>query len=309
MSNWRPDLISLRVFVSVCDEASIARAAEREILVASAISKRIAEMEEAMGVELLIRGGRGVKPTEAGKTLLHHARHILRSTEKLQAEMLDHTQGLRGHVRLIANISAVAQFLPKDLSAFLKQHTEVRVGVDEAVSSDVVHAVKEGAADMGICLDSTDLAELHLIPYASDRLMLVTHASHPLARQEHAQFEQVLDFPLVGLKAGSRMTSLLTGAAARMGRSLNYHMHVGTFEVAAHIISEDLAIGVIPEGAIRIHEQRLALCVIPLTDDWARRRMVLCMRDYHALSSPARSLADHLHAAGRSRGESATVMR
>lgn len=309
MATWRPDFVSLRLFVAVCDEASIARAAERESIVASAISKRIAEMEEIMGVELLVRGGRGVKPTDAGKTLLHHARQILRSTEKLQAEMLDHAQGIGGHVRLLANISAIAQFLPGDLSAFLARHPQVRVDLDEAVSSAVVEAVRDSVADIGICLDSADTADLHLIPYASDRLMLVTHAVHPLAREPQVAFEQTLDHPFVGLRAGSRMAALLTGAAARIGRAVNYRMHVASFDVAAHIIAENLAIGVIPEGAIRPLEERLALRVVALTDDWARRRIVLCMRDYHALPTPARLLTDHLHAAGRSRGEPATVRR
>lgn len=309
MTGWRPDFISLRVFVSVCDEASIARAAERETIVASAISKRIAEMEEAMGVELLVRGGRGVKPTDAGKTLLHHARQILRSTEKLQTEMLDHVQGRGGHVRVVANISAVAQFLPRDLSSFLALNQEVRVDLDEAISTAVVEAVCDATADIGVCLDSTDTAHLHLIPYASDRLVLVTNGTHPLARREEVDFEETLEFPFVGLKAESRMTSLLTGAAARLGRSINYRMHVATFEVAAHIIAEGLAVGVIPEGAIRSLQKVLALRAVAMRDDWSHRRMVLCMRDYHALSMPARRLTDHLHAAGRARGEPATIAR
>lgn len=309
MAAWRPDFVSLRLFVAVCDEASIARAAERESIVGSAISKRIADMEEAMGVELLVRGGRGVKPTPAGKTLLHHARQILRSTEKLQAEMLDHVQGVGGHVRVVANISAVAQFLPADLSAFLARNPEVRVDLEEGVSSAVVEAVRDSAADIGICLDVADAADLHLMPYASDQLLLVTHTAHPLARLERVSFEQTLDYAFVGLRPDSRMTALLTGAAARMGRSVNYRMHVATFEVAAHIIAENLAIGVIPEGAILPLQSRLALHTIPLADDWTRRRMVLCMRDYHALSRPARLLADHLHAAGRARGEPLTAHR
>lgn len=309
MPAWRPDFISLRLFVAVCDEASIARAAEREAIVASAISKRIAEMEDAMGAELLVRGGRGVKPTDAGKTLLHHARQILRSTEKLQAEMLDHVQGVGGHIRMVANISAVAQFLPADLSAFLAKNPQVRVDLEEGISTAVVEAVRDSVADLGICLSSADTADLHLMPYASDRLVLVVHPAHPLAREDPVAFEQTLEYPFVGLRADSRMTTLLSGAAARMGRAVNYRMHVATFDVAAHIIAENLAIGVIPEGAIRPLELRLALRTVALTDDWAQRRMVMCVRDYHALSRPTRALADHLHAAGRARGEPLTVPR
>src|SRR5687767_12362690 len=132
---WRPDLVSLRLFIAVCEEASIARAAEREAIAPSAISKRIAEIEQMTGVKLLARGARGVRPTPAGTAMLHRAREVMRSIEKLQAELGEYAQGVRGHVRVLANVSSIVEFLPNDVASFLARHPSVRLDLQERVST------------------------------------------------------------------------------------------------------------------------------------------------------------------------------
>lgn len=294
MATWRPDLTSLRLFVAVCEEASIARAAEREAIVASAISKRIAEIEELTGAVLLVRGARGVRPTPAGTALLHHARQIVRSTERLQAELGEYAQGVRGHVRLFANISSIVQFLPRDLSSFLARHGHYRVDLQERVSPQVVDAVREGTAELGICLAAADMTDLEVLNYGRDRLALITHPAHPLAGRAHVSFDEILDQPFVALNPDSGTTRLLSGLAARKGRPMDHRIYVSTFEAACHVIAENLAVGVLAEDAVKSLTASLGLRVIALSDDWACRDIVLCMRSREALAAPARALLEHL---------------
>ena len=110
----RIDLTSLQLFVAVCELGSIARAAQREFIAASAVSKRLSELEAAVETPLLQRHSRGVRLTPAGESLLHHARTVLFGLERMQGELAEYTEGVRGHVRVHANISAIVQFLPED---------------------------------------------------------------------------------------------------------------------------------------------------------------------------------------------------
>src|SRR5688500_7121362 len=96
------DPVSLQHFVAVCEEGSIARAAERESLVASALSKRIAALEAEVGVSLLVRGRRGIEPTPAGQALLTRAREILGGLERLRVELGGFGAGAQGSVRVLA---------------------------------------------------------------------------------------------------------------------------------------------------------------------------------------------------------------
>jgi len=97
------DPVSLQLFVAVCEEGSIARAAERESLVASALSKRIAALEAEIGVPLLLRRRRGVELTPAGQALLSRAREVLGALEGLRAELGAFGQGVQGSARVLAS--------------------------------------------------------------------------------------------------------------------------------------------------------------------------------------------------------------
>jgi DNA-binding transcriptional LysR family regulator len=165
----------------------------------------------------------------------------------------------------------------------------------------VVEAVKESSADFGICLDSVDTADLQLLPYETDRLVVAVPPTHPLARYEKVAFADTLEFEFVGLAPESRMSSFLLGAAARQGRTMTYRMNVASFDVAGHIIAEGLAIGILPHDAVKHLQQKLGLVLVPLDEEWAQRRIILCMRDYDALSMPSRMLVDHLGARGLAR--------
>ena len=147
----RIDLTSLQLFVATCELGSIGKAAEREFIAASAVSKRLSDLEATLDTPLLYRHTRGVDLTPAGESLLHHARSVLFSLEKMQGELSEYADGVRGHVRVYANISAIVQFLPEDLGTFVRQHEQVKVDLEEHLSTEVIRAVQEGAADLGIC--------------------------------------------------------------------------------------------------------------------------------------------------------------
>ena len=188
----RVDLTSLQLFVAVCELGSISRAAEREFIAASAVSKRLSDLEAALETPLLHRHTRGVNLTPAGESLLHHARSVLFGLEKMQAELSEYADGVRGHVRIHASISAVVQFLPEDLGSFIRQHGEVKIDLEEHLSSEVARAVQEGAADLGVCntgsVGRTALGELQSLPYRQDQLVLVVPRGHALDGQGPVPF-------------------------------------------------------------------------------------------------------------------------
>jgi len=122
----RLDLLSLKLFVAVAEESSIAGAAAREHLVPSAVSKRLGLLEEALGAELLVRHTKGVALTPAGETLLLRARDILRSVDATAHEIGEYTSDGYAHLRLTANHSSMVQFLPSDLASYLEAHPHTR---------------------------------------------------------------------------------------------------------------------------------------------------------------------------------------
>ena len=293
----RLDLTSLQLFVAVCELGSIGRAAEREFIAASAVSKRLADLETAVDTQLLYRHSRGVTPTPAGESLLHHARTVLFGLERMQGELSEYADGVRGHVRIHANISAIVQFLPEDLGAFARAHSQVKIDLQEHLSNTVLHAVQEGAADLGICSMTTahnDARTLQSRAYRSDRLVLVVPQGHALCAQTAIDFADVLDWDIVGLHANSSISLAMRAAAAVAARPLRQRIQVTGLDAMCRMIDNGLGVGLLPDRAFALMHSVGRLQAIALQDAWAQRELRLVARDFDTLPAAARLLVEHL---------------
>ncbi len=302
----RIDLTSLQLFVAVCELGSIGRAAEREFIAASAVSKRLSDLEATLETPLLYRHTRGVKLTPAGESLLHHARSVLFSLEKMQAELSEYADGVRGHVRIHANISAIVQFLPEDLGAFARGHPQVKIDLEEHLSAEVLRAVREGAADLGICnVAAAGGHELQTLPYRQDELVLIVPRKHPLAKKKSVTFEETLAFDHVGLHANSSIHVAMRDAAAAAGRTIRLRIHVTGLDAMCRMIDNGLGVGVMPRRAFTLMHGVGDLACVRLADAWATRDIRLVARDFSTLPLTARLLVDHLRARAEETGAAA----
>lgn len=292
----RFDLTDLRLFVLVAEAGNITRGARRAHLALASASERIRGMEEELGVPLLERGRRGVRTTPAGRALVEHARAVQQQMERLRAELGDYARGLRGHVRLFANTAAASEFLPEPLSAFLLSHPNVDVDLEEEQSANIVQAVAEGRADVGIVADTVALGELETFPFRVDRLVLVTAPGHPLATRRRVAFTETLDEPFVGLGEGSALQDHLATHAARLGRRPSYRVRVRNFDAICRMVSRGVGVGVIPEAAAQRCQRSTPIRRVRLAEPWALRRLTLCVRRFADLPSHTRQLVEALRA-------------
>jgi DNA-binding transcriptional LysR family regulator len=296
------DPTTLRLFVAVCEERNIARAAEREAIVASAVSKRIAAIESDIGAPLLVRGRRGIEPTAAGQTLLRQAREVLSSMARMHAELSDFATGAQGSVRVVAAPSVLAEHLADDIGAFLARHPKVRVSLDERVSPEIVRSVREGAAELGVLWDLSDLSGLATLPYREDRLCLAAPRGHALAKRKRIAFADALPHVTVSVAPGGMMDRLLRREAARLGATLVNRIQVSGMDAAARIVAAGLGPAILPREAVAQHAAASGLALVPLTDAWAQRRFVVCVRADGAASAATRLLAESLRDAAQDKG-------
>jgi len=295
------DLTTLRLFVAVCSTGNMARAGEQENIVASAISKRLAQLESTVGTKLLERRRHGVVPTVAGATLLEHARGMLASADRISRDMAAYSSGVKGQVRILASVSSIAESLPDDVAAFLQQsaNRDIRVDIEEHLSRDIARSLKEGSALVGICWDAADLEGLASVPYCSDQLAVVVYPGHPLANRKRVLFEEALEYDYVGFPVTTAVQGMLARAAAVAGKTMHFRTIVSTFDAAVRVVRARLGISVVPRQIAAPYAASLDLRVVPLRDAWARRQFVICYRDIETLSPAARLLIDFLAARAR----------
>ncbi|WP_426410384.1 LysR family transcriptional regulator [Bradyrhizobium ganzhouense] len=224
------DLLTLQLFVAIVEEQSIAKAAEKKNIAASAVSRRISDIEDLFKVELLRRHSKGIEPTPAGFALLEHARIILGNLSKLEAELTGFRQGKRGLIRDCANKSAILEALADELSLFLERHPLVHIDVEEDLSPAIVRAVVENRADIGIFGGNIDGQDLELLSYRSDSLVALVTRDHPLAGQGSVRFRELVDFDFVSLEKGSSIETLCVRAAAALGQHMKVRIRVSSFD-------------------------------------------------------------------------------
>jgi DNA-binding transcriptional LysR family regulator len=290
------DIKTLRLLVAVCDLQNIKQAAAQENIEPSAISKRIAQLEATLGTAILVRNRRGVQPTPAGLALLEHARTVLFTMDRIESDIAAFSGGARGHVRVVASASAIAESLLDDVASFMRMESNrnVKVDIEEGLSRDIVYAVRDGRAAVGVCWDTADFEVLSHRPYRQDQLALAVHAGHPLASRSSLMFRDTLQYQHVGLQANSAVHRMLQRAAAQAGINLDYRVIVSNFDAAFRAVAANLGVSVIPVQVGSAYTSLGDVKLIPLTDKWATRRFAVCFKDEKGLQPAALHMVEHL---------------
>lgn len=290
----RFDLISLRLFVAAVDRGSLTAGARDFGISVPAASKRMADLEAGVGAPLLERGRSGVRPTAIGQTLYRHAVQVVGDLAQLASAMSDYARGVRDHIRVWANTSAVTGFMPSLLSQFLADHPGVAVDLEETNSEPAVEAVRNGAADLCVFADNVPFDGIRSTVCDADALVLICDASNPLARRRRLSFAQALNQDFVGLDRNSSLMRLIRGEAAGHGVDLRLRVQVRSFDAMARMIAAGLGVGILPRTGAAPLVSSMRLRMVPLADAWAQRALRVGWRDQELLSAAARALLQTL---------------
>jgi DNA-binding transcriptional LysR family regulator len=290
----RFDLTDLNLFRHVVEAGSITHGAARLHLATAAASTRIRQLEASLGAPLLVRRRQGISPTQAGRTLLQHARTILAQSERLRDDLAAYAGGLAGQIRVLSNTNALTEFLPDTLSSFLAAHPHVSVDIEERLSDEIVGLIAQGVADIGIVAGTVDAGGLTIYPFRTDRFVLVVAHEHPLARRARIDFVSVLDCDFVGLDRASALQRFLAEKASRAGRPLRLRVQLRSFDAVCRLVERNVGVGIVPETTVRWAAKAMAIKAVNLTDAWAVRELTICVRDFDALPAYARQLVEHM---------------
>ncbi len=288
----RFDLTDLRLFTTIVRNGSITRGAGAMNLALAAASQRIARMEATLGIPLLERSQRGIRPTASGEVLLRHAYEILLRADQMTGELHVLSKGLRGRIRLPSNTGAILGFLPNALAGFLAAHPGLDIEIEEHPSVEIVRMVTEGRAEFGIVADVVDAGALHLHRLADDALLLVVPTGHRLADHRQIDFTEIMREPFVGLLEAA-LEQHMAEHAKRRGVTLNHRVRLRGIRAIGEMVQSGIGIAILPHSATS-ELAGFKLHVIPLSNTWARRSLALCRREPDELTPTARLLLDHI---------------
>jgi len=290
----RIDLLTLRVVIAVAESGSISAGSDRLHLAVAAASARISSMETALGVRIFERSPRGVELTPAGRMLVQRGRELLAGADQLAVDLRDWSLGLAGHVRMLANASALLQALPQRLEAFMRSHPRIHVDVEERMSPEILGALLEGRADVGVVDVATPTRGLAFYPFFRDQLALVVPAGHALAGEKEVRLTQLLAENFIVLAGPNMVTTRLFNAAAVLGEPLKVRLQMRSFDAASRLVAAGLGVAVLPMQAVAPQLAHLPLKAVPVAEDWAQRTHHLALRTGEEAPVAARTLVEAL---------------
>ena len=290
----RVDFVTLKLFCAIVQSGSITKGASECNLALSAASRRISEFEETVGMALLDRSVKGVTLTHAGHAVMQHALRLFQGFEQLSNELGEYSKGVKGHVRLWANMSALTELLPSALASFLKDYPEIQVEVEEQLSGDIVRALMDGIADIGVFAEGPITTGLETHIMGKDQLVIACSKDHPLNKRKSISFKECLKYDFVGLNRGSSLLELTSRSAERLGKQMSLRIQVRSYDAMCQMIAVNLGIGVLPIQACAAQIKAMGLKVIQLEDAWARRNLLVATKAGINHSPATKLLSQHL---------------
>ncbi|MES2413968.1 MAG: LysR family transcriptional regulator [Pseudomonadota bacterium] len=276
----RFDLVSIRLAVACVQTGSLTAAAHDSNLALAAASRRIRELESALGDKLFERHPRGLLPTPAGRVFAKHGLNLLQSMEQLGGELADLRLGIARHIRLCASSAAISEFLPPLLVRYGELYPQIRLDLEEQVSHLVVSTLKEGRADVAVFVEGPDTTGLQTAVFRHDELVVVLPATHRLARgKKPLAFADLLDEEWISLTTGAAVLQKQQEAALAAKRPLKLRMQVRSFDAVCNLVASGLGIAILPKGAGLSTQPSARLCRRPLADSWAQRRLLVAVAE------------------------------
>lgn len=290
----RYDLDDLRLFLHIVAEGSITAGARRMHLSLPSASARVLALEHHAGVDLLVRGRRGVRPTPAGTTLARHARDVLIHAARLEGAVGSYSRRPTAPVTLLAGGSAMYGLVPRALVTFLREHPDADVEVHESRTPQTLQMLADGAADLGVVIDNEAAdgdVETELL--GDDSIVVIGQAGGILAGRTSLAYREVAEHPLVGLDAESSLRRWIERSLGPHAPAVRYRTTVADINVLVALAAAGVGLAIAPRRAVE-DDRRLDVCA--LQDPWSRRHHLLAWGTRDRTPSVS-ALAENLRAA------------
>jgi len=249
----------MRYFVAIVEHGSLTRAAEIAHVAQPALSQQLAALEAELGVALVHRGAKGVKPTEAGRTLYRHARSILKQEEMARADVKVAGADIAGNVAIGLPTTAAAAFGMPLVRAVRERYPGVRLQLFESMSGYIAELLNNNRLDFAILFRETPSRAVELEPLASEALYLV--GTPPIAveskrrraasgKEATIALKALADIPLVLPSGAQGLREVLERHASGAGIRLQVVADLDSLPILLQTAREGLACTILPASSL-----------------------------------------------------------
>jgi DNA-binding transcriptional LysR family regulator len=285
----------LRYVDEVARSGSIRKAADHLNITASAVNRRIMDLEEELGAPLFERRPRGVRLTAAGEVFVNYLRQQDGDVERMKSQIEDLKGMRRGTVRIACSQALALEFLPREIGEFRKRHPLVSFDLKVFDHEQAMTSLAAYEVDLVLVFRPPFLANFQPLMSLEQRLVAVMSADHPLAERSSVRLRDCAAYPVALPERSIGGRQLLEEVLARSKITFQIAAQSNSFEMlrglilAANLISFQIRIGTMPDG------NKLGLVARDIDDrDVPRAHLVLGHLRGRNLPIPAAVFAERL---------------
>ncbi|ENX18413.1 hypothetical protein F895_00028 [Acinetobacter sp. CIP 64.2] len=290
----RFDFFDLQLVLHIISTGSLTKGAERSAISLQAASERIKKLELYFDTPLFIRHSNGLELTTAGHALAEHARRLMKQKAVLEHDMQRFRQQQPEALTLWCNSSAQSEYLPPLLPQYLMLHPTINLDLHEAESSEIVEALTQGIARLGLVSSFFDTQHLHTQEFASDPLVLICPAEHALAQQAALNLIEALNYGFIGLMPHHSLQQSIETQAKLLGFNIQYRLRLPNFAAIAEVVAKGVGIAIMPARAAQRLQADYAFHTVQLLGAWANRKLLLAAQDFSQLPLGYQQFAEFL---------------
>jgi Transcriptional regulator len=283
----------IEAFVAIAEHNSFRKAAEELSLSPPALSRRLSKLEQALGIKLVERTTRSVSLTALGREFHRRALELLDDLESSLLVLRD-VETRRSTIFTVACVPTATQyFLPPVVKLFGELHPRARVRVLDLAANEVLAAVLNGEAELGITFTGNSepgIAFKHLL---QDPFVLACHRDHPLAQRSQVRWRELENYPLVAVSKGSGNRLLIDTRLAEAGLQLPWTYEVRHMTTSLGLVERGLGVAALPRTSLPEVGHPI-LASVPLIEPFISRTIAAIHRQNARLSLAAQGFYDLL---------------
>ncbi|WP_353174078.1 LysR substrate-binding domain-containing protein [Acinetobacter rudis] len=290
----RLSFFDLILFLNIVETGSLTKGAELSAISLQAASERIKKLEQHYQTHLFNRHAAGVKLSLAGQQFAEHAQRLLNEYHRLEQHMQRFSKGQQQSICLWCNSSAQSEYLPQLLPQYLNENPQLQIDFKEAESSDIIHALQQGQAELGIVSSFFSMQQLQSLVLCEDPLVLICAKQHCLAKQKSIDLTDALSFAFVGLMPYHSLQKSIETQAKQLGFNLHYRLRLPNFSAIAQVVADGVGVAIMPKRAMLRYAQQFNFHSVELHGAWANRQLHIAARDFDKLSIAYQHLTQFL---------------
>lgn len=250
MSELIVDIRKIEYFLTVVDHGNISNAAEELRISQPTLSRQIHALEQHFNTPLLIRHGRGVSPTEAGKRLHIGMQGLIHQLHSLRDDVMAAAHEPSGQVVLGIPPSPRTLLAVSIISAFCGAYPHVAIRIREKTSGDLRDLVVRGEVDLAIINTEEPVHGLVSIPLASEPMLLVGPASAKLSLDVATPMEQLAELPLILTTKPNSLRRMVELELNNLGIRPRLRVEANTLPLITDLVTQELGFTVLPSCGV-----------------------------------------------------------